>query len=447
MRKFASKAVIICCCLAASVTCANEHQKIRTYIQQKFPPEFVLNDAQISQLAWAFQHDKHTNDFDLWVQDPDFYVEISRALTRLYCAQLLRAGTIDAYNHFVAAQLAANNHAPLSLSGFNKLAQHVQALSASDYALLETAAILSAVSLSKPAEKIAQQAMDVSPVLNDNMGFLAATLRNGINIYPLTARIMQDSTAARKLLYILFPPQTNFRHMLYTEGGIGMYSYIRSMIAHGFIDCTNLDLWYAHWIINIAGFRGHVAQSGSLYLNEEVAQSMLTLKGLVYEILEQPSFDPLVPYLEFRAKNLGFSHLPQEEKLFYAHLGCLMRLYNIEDGQKLYNSLQKISANKLNAIKRHFMHGLHEPQQVTHMYVPALFGNALKYTQGDLDHVVTQILPAYDAILQQAARQNIHVALSFNQLSATKNIVQLLDKNAVEEQRFKILKDGTVTLG
>lgn len=447
MRSMYIKALaILCCCLFACSVFANDHRQIRRYVQQNFPAAFVINDAQISQLAWAFHHDKHTNDLDLRKNHQDIYVEISRALTRLYCAQLLRSGTLESYNRFVAAQSSVVNAKPLTFASYTKLSQHVQSLSAADYSLLETAAILSAVSLSKPAAALAQRAMDITPHSNDNMSFLAATLRNGINIYPLTAQIMRDDAAARKLLYVLFPPQTNFRHMLYTEGGIGMFKYLRNMIAHNFIDKESLNLWSAHWIINIAGFRGHIDQRGSIYLNENVAASILSLKTFVYEMLEQPNFDPLLPYLEFRAKALGFRDLPTEERLFYTHIGCLLRLYNIEEGKRLQASIQRIPVENIRAIKRYFLQGLHDPNQNTHLYVPALLGNALEVSNGNLEQVIEHMLPVYDAVLQQAARQNIH-KMSFNKLSASKNLKQLLNINPDDPKSFKILPDGTVLLG
>lgn len=445
LKKVIRAVVVISCLLTVNAHAHSSQQDLRNYIYSNFPITFNPNDLQIEQLAWAFRHNKHTNDSDLYAADQPMAIEVRRALTRLYCAQLLRAGTREAYQQFVVAQQSAKIEPTLSFAGFTKLAQHVQQLTPADYSLLETAEILSSVSLSQPAAELAARAMVEPPPSTDNMSFLAATLRNNINIYPITAQIMRDDSAARKLLYVLFPPQTNFRHMLYTEGGIGMFNYLRSMIKHGFIDKQSLDLWYAHWIVNIAAFRGHVDQRGSLYLNEPVAQAMLTLKDLIYEMLNTPNFDPLVPYLEYRAKHLGLAHLPTADRLFLAHWGSMLRLYTVPEGQELYASVMKIPVHKTRALKKYFATGLQDPNQATHLYVPAVFGNALKLTHGDLDQVLQQLLPIYDQILQQAARQRFTSSLSFNQLSASVNVQRLL-KSTVEP-RFKIQPEGTVLLG
>lgn len=423
---------------------SNAQEEIRSYIKNNFPADFTVSEPQIAQLAWALEHEHPTHDMDARINAKCAYIEVSRALTRLYCARLLRAGTREAYNAFMIAQLDAGVNAPLSFASFNKFSNHIQKLDQLDYELLETAAILSAVSLSKPAAELAQQVMQVRPVINNNMEFLATTLRNEPNIYPLAMHITQNNTAAKKLLYILFPPQTNFRHMLYTEGGIGMFKYLRTMIKHGFIDQEGLDLWYAHWIINIAGFRGHVDQRGSLYLMEPTAQAMHKLKCLVYEMLDTPNFDPLLPYLEYRAQGLGLAHLPEHEKLFFAHLGCLLRLYNFTDGQKLYTSVMRLPLDERQILEDHFFVGLHDATLMTHTYIPAFFGNAMEFTNGDLEQVITHLLPAYNKILRQYQQQNLTLSLSFNQLSSSDNIKYLL-QNAAREQRFNILADGTVT--
>ncbi|HSX21105.1 MAG TPA: hypothetical protein VLG38_08310 [Gammaproteobacteria bacterium] len=444
MPKYVLAKLGVCICILTFNAYADVTNQIQDHIATHFPANFTVNETQVAQLAWAFEHDKPTRDMDSHRTVEYKYVEINRALTRLYCARLLRLGNRDAYNQFVRAQLATGVRDPLSFVSFTKLAQHIQNLSMLDYDLLQTAAILSAVSLSKPASELAQGIMDGVPATN-KMDFLALTLRNNANIYPLAQQMLQDHTTAKKLLYILFPPQTNFRHMLYTEGGIGMFKYLRTMITHGFIDREGLDLWYAHWIVNIAGFRGHVDSRGSLYLTESVASAMQKLRGLIYEILNHPNFNPLPSYLEYRAQRLGYGNLSTDDRLFMTHLGCLLRLYNAADGQILHKSVQRLSTQQFAAVKKSFYAGLHDPMQNTAQHVPAVFANGLRMTNGDIAQVITQILPAYNKILLLAEQQKITAPLSFDELAATDSVTYLLN-NPPSTLRFEIVENGTVLL-
>lgn len=424
---------------------ANEQDIIRNYIKQNFPANFIVNDAQISQLTWILRHERQTFDMDPIVGKPDLHVEISRALTRLYCARLLRDGSRNAYNNFVQAQIDMHVNNPLTFTSFNQLARHIQQISAQDYALLETATILSAVSMSKAAAQLAHQAMHNVIDVNDNLEFLAITLRGKNNIYPLADQMSFTNEAAHKIFYVLFPPHTNFRHMLYTEGGIGMFNYLRAMIAHKFIDKNMLDLWYAHWVINIAGFRGYVNQHGSIYLNENVVQAMEHLRMLIYTMLDDPNFDPLMPYLEYRAKLLGFERLPNDKKWFFTHVGCLLRLYNITDGKRLYDNLTNLSENDIQFLQNSYINGLQDNTQIIHTHVPALFANAIALTN-DLNLVITKLLPVYNNILKQHAELKLTNRISFNNLCATQNLQRLLNKNAAKQQRFVITVDGQIEL-
>lgn len=420
---------------------------ISNYIDNHFPANFKVSANQIDQLSWVLDHNVSTNDLDLYIKSSAVHTEVSRALTRLYCSQLLRSGTRDSYNAFVAAQLQSNITEPLTFVTFNKLSKHIQSLQQNDYELLEVAAILAAVGLSEPATTLANKIVDQNPPLKDNLDFLSITLRNYGEMYPIAQQVMLDNTAAKKLLYILFPPQTNFRHMLYTEGGVGMFNSLRTMITHGYIDRSELDLLYASWIVNTAGFRGHILQNGSVYLTEPVAQAILKLQTLTYQILDFPTYNPLLPYLEYRAHGLGLQNLPYDDKLFITHLGCLMRLYNVSQGQRLYASVMKLPKNQRIYAMNYFLIGLDDPTQRTPTYVPALFGNILAATNGDIEKVIAKILPAYNEVLRQYIDQKQSNVLSFYKLASRDNIQYLLTRNDSNNiQRFHIDTNGTVTI-
>ena len=399
----------------------------------------------MTQLKWVLKQDHATNDQDLQVLQQELPIELRRVLTRLYCAKLLRQGTRDAYQQFVAAQqnTAATS---LSFSTFNKLGKTIVNLPAHDYEILETAIILAAVSLSQPAAMLARQNMDIEPISHDKLEFMAITLRNSLKLYPLTEKISQNNVIARKLLYILFPPQTNFQHMLYTEGGIGMFKYLRIMITHGYADNKAMQLLYAYWIVNMAGFRGHISQQGSLYMTENVAQAILKLQSLISEMLEIPNFDPLIPYLEYRARLLGLQDLPHNEKLFITHIGCMLRLYTISDGQRLQKAILQLPLQDYTATMQYFLQGLQDPNQLSIRYAPALFSNSLTSTQGSIEQVIAKILPIYNKAILNYATKEHQVAISFKKLAAKNNLKYLLLANNVNTQYLQIDAHGNVTL-
>jgi hypothetical protein len=419
-------AILFSCCMPCGVY-ADKIDLIRNTASNNFPATFHVSENQFAQLSWVLDHKNRTYDMDFAAADDTaVHIEIHRALTRLYCAQLLRTGTVDAYNSFIAAQLEADVAQPLQLSSFMQLSRHIQHLTDADYELVEAAIILTSVSLTQSAANLAQRVINVDSNETDALDFLSYTLRDPQDLYPITWNILNKNSNSKRLFYVLFPPHTNFRHMLYTEGGIGMFNYLRSMIAHGYINHGDLNLWYAFWIVNISGFRGHVQHNGSLYLTDPVAEAMGKLKYFVYEMLENPTYDPLLPYLEYRAKCVGYDRLPRDERLFFAHLACLLRIYTITEGQRLYASVTKLPLSERYAVMQEFYKGLHNTTHVYATHVPALFGNALHIEKGNIEKVILKILPAYNKILLQYRSENTESTLCCNELSAMKNLELLL---------------------
>lgn len=398
---------------------AVENAKLIDYINNNFADKLHLTAAQLQQLAWVVDHFRHSHDLEMCIapQNKAIHIEIARALTRLYCLELLKSGKKADYDKFISSQI----NQPLSFSSFKKLSKYIQQLKNSDHELLEQALILSAVSLSGQAEKMAINILNTNYTGasglsgSNSLEFLADTLRADVNIYPLISQ--------NKLLYVLFPPQTNFRHMLYTEGGVSMFKYLRTMIQHQYLDQVKMDLWYAYWIVNIAGFRGHVNYDGSVYLNEPVFQAMTKLKNLLDEMLDTPNANPLVAYLEYRADLLGFTNLPPNEKLLLAHLGSMLRLYTIDDGRELSAGYAKVADEYKKKLHASFYAGLVDYEQPATTHAPALFGNVLQMLDGDIQLTVKLVVPIYSQAL--FVREPGEV-VSFYDLSAMQSVKKII---------------------
>jgi len=440
LKKFLGAGISIYFILASGSSLADDTSRIRDYIRDNFANKLQISEQQIQQLSWIVTHKRRTYEMDRYIKPGQMHSEVSRALTRLYCLQLLKSGSKQSYDQFIAAQLVSNQIKPLSFNSFNKLSRHIQELKPLDYELIETSTVMSAVSLSAEASRLAQAAVNVDQV-SDNFEFLSATVRIDANIYPIAAKLIQEHDNAKKLLYVLFPPQTNFRHMLYTEGGANMFKYLRAMIKHQYIQRAELDLWYAYWITHIAGFRGHIAAEGSVYLTEQVFQAMTQLKAMIDVMLESPNYDPLEPYLEYRAGLLGFTNLPREQRLLLAHLGSL---YTIEDGRSLRTGVQQLSLAHRNQLL--------DPEHVTTTYGPALFANTLDLMDRNIEQTVAIMMPIYCKAIQsykQAAMRGgikAGASLSFSKICATAIIKKIIKLDAATVDLMTVNADGELQI-
>lgn len=420
---------------------ATPEDKIKLYIQANYPQEFKLSTIQLQQLTWILDHKRRSYDMDMYVAKNSMHIEVVRALNRLYCLRLLKSGTKHDYDKFIAAQVSVGVTNPLSFNSFKKLSKHIQLLLPLDYTLLETATILSAVSLSVEATRLAQQIIGLHKNTNNNLEFISASVRANPNIYPITKQLVSENPTAIKLLYIVFPPQTNFRHMLYTEGGVGMFKYLRAMITHKYMNKEELDLWYAYWIINISGFRAHVMHDGSVYLTEPVYQVMTKLKSLLDIMLESPNYNPLIPYLEYRAELLGLHNLAYQDRLLVAHLGALMRLYTFEDGKQLIAGFDQLSKQQKYILADYFNSSLKNYDCLGTTYVPALFANMLVLLDGDIKQAIKIITPIYIRAIQI----NPRVSLSFNTLSSVANLKKIIHMDTAELVKLvRVAADGEV---
>ncbi len=111
----------------------------------------------------------------------------------------------------------------------------------------------------------------------DSEQFITDVVTHRASLFPICALLDSD---ARNLLPSAFYENSHLRHMLDMEGGYNMLDSIKEAIKNKKITREQLDLWFARWIINIAGLDGHVPNSkGSIYLTEPVAKCIFALKA------------------------------------------------------------------------------------------------------------------------------------------------------------------------
>lgn len=360
-----------------------------------------LSETETEQLSWLEGHEQRSYDMDVYATTNEYsHIEVPRAIVRIRCLELLQDGDSRSYQEFVSAQ----NTSCLSFTNFKKLSAFIKRLTPNQILLLRKAVIITATSLTPQARA---QIPEIE-VLNSSLDFSAALVR---------------ATNAERQLYCMFPPQTNFRHMLYAESGNNMFKTLQTMIQLKYMGQTELDLWFAYWIVNMAGFRGHVDQRGSIYLTEHIASSMLYLKDLLDQMLLAPEYPVLSNYLQYRVRLIGLQEMPAEQQVVFGHLAGLLNLHTPLQGRMLYASFMQLPSKTRQDLVNFFNCDIHGFAPIS--YVPALFSNALLYADNDFSLVLSQLLPIY----MDAVRLSAGKGASFNQLSQTENIKKLLTLN------------------
>lgn len=280
-----------------------------------------------------------------------FAEEVARAFNREYCLRLLYQGDRHSYKKFIAAQVDNQEPYILKYDNFVKLSTIVQKLSIQEYSILQKGIVISAEHK------------------NDRNEFLGSN---------------------QKLLNIMFLPQTNMRHMLHTEGGISMFRVLREAFKQNYINPHELDVWFAYWIVNIAGYQGHIDGRGALYLNESFYNCLAFMIDNILAMYKTPNYDPLTPYLKFRADQLGIGY----EHLGVVHLACLMKMNNTRMGDEILTAFLSLPSDLKLEFNNLFVESLTNYEQITATYAPAYFLKELEST-ANIKHTLSKLLPNY----------------------------------------------------
>lgn len=146
---------------------------------------------------------------------------------------------------------------------------------------------------------------------------------NRLPIYSLLSKEASD------LLRYAFYENAHARQILDLEGGQNMLTSLRAAISNKTMDYVEFNLWYARWIINIAGLDGHLCPQGSSYLTQPVANGIFALKQELDQLWINPDHPVLTEYMRFRARQLDVKNL------YLAALGALMRQYTPIKGHQI----------------------------------------------------------------------------------------------------------------
>lgn len=378
----------------------NRLDPIKEYIHTHFADQLEITREQIEQLSWVLVNPVVTPELSTQRSSAAIHREVPRALSRLYCLQLLRDGSHQAYKAFVAPQTAPDVPR-LSEPSFQKFSREIAGLDAVSYQVLQATAILDAVTLSPEARKRAAKALG-KPVPEDSTDFLSVTAPYAEKIYPLARSIITKHPSAARLFEIVYLPHSHLRHMMYNEGSLSMYTVLNTGIQNKSISQDDMNLWYDHWMVNIAGFRGHSEPAGSVYLTQNTWRSMNQLKLLLDRLFREPKLNPMQLYLQKRGQWLQLNTLTRNpnEFLALASLGATARLFTRAEGSELYTSFKSLPENQQKQWIQHSRRHLTALASPPATYGPAVYANAIAVA--GLPETVRKVLPVMLRFYEQA---------------------------------------------
>ena len=311
---------------------------IRDYIKVTYGERLVISDEQIEQLSWVIDNPVHTPEMDAKARQKTIHREIPRALSRLYSLQLLRSGTQDDYQQFVAPQKDGG-----------------------------------------------------------------------------TPKLNKDSF-----------------NQMYNEGSLAMYSTLKKGFTDGSLKQSDLDLWYAHWLANIAGFRGHLAPVGSQYLTQRTFMVMNQIKTSLDKMYRDLKVNPMQVYLQKRSNSLHLSSWTKkpEERQALASLAAMLRLFTPQDGKVLFTSFRKLPAKDQQRWIAHVERQLKILPEPAPTYAPAVFANGIEIA--GVAESIQKLLPlaintyAVGEKMRTAGELGSDVPLSFRELASETLVKRVL---------------------
>ena len=403
---------------------------IREFIRETYGDRLNISEEQIEQLSWVIDNPVDIHEMVAKAEQKKIHQEVPRALSRLYSLQLLRSGTQDDYQQFIAPQTDSNNP-KLNKDSFNQMAELIGSMDAESYEVLQAGAIISAVTLSPKAR------LKASIILNeklpqDSVQFLSITMAKAMEIYSLARHIIKKHPSAEGKFEVIFLPDSHLRHMMYNEGSQAMYSSLKKGFANNSIKQNDLDLWYAHWLVNIAGFRGNLAPVGSLYLTQRTYMAMNQVKVSLDKMYRDTKVNPMQVYLQTRSNWLHLSSWTKktEERQALASLAAMLRLFTPQDGKELFASFRKLSTKDQQQWIAHVEQQMKVLPEPAPTYAPKVFARAIEVA--GITETIQKVLPLVinTYTLGQKMRSDgdlgSNIPLSFRELASNASVERIL---------------------
>lgn len=411
------------------------YEILKEYINKTYPHlSKMLTEKQYEQIDWI-DTTQQTNERVL--SEPNIHVQQQRIFAKLHFLFLLRQGGEEAYTRFVNGQ----KEPKLSAEHFEVLSQFITRLSETDYKQLWVATL---TCKSVEANKRAETVLEKPPL--DAVDFLAKVMTQAPRIYPAAAEILEEEKHADEGFRAMFDTG-HFRHMMYVEGGPKMFAKLREKIQDNF-QRKELELWFAYWLIDIAGFRAQTKELGSEYLNDNTYKALITLKSHLDNFFVDPQQEILRFYLNDRAKWLGLAesqanssafmprNVLETPRLILARIAAMQRLFTPEEKEGLERGLsclkEKLGVENYRILLE-TLNPLRVTDEPTPTYGPALLANLRADAGGKYEVAIVIGLPIYAKALQEYRKLREEnkidktLPLNLNGLAAKDNIKALLE--------------------
>lgn len=431
---------------------------LKQYVAATYPAlDAFITDEQYQQIDWL--DTTHQTNEQVPVAPVTIHLQQQRIFARLHFLSLFREGSPASYQRFIAGQ----KEPQLTEEHFRQCALLIQGLSDLAYQQLW---IATATCKSVTANGLAKTALD-QDLPFDSVDFLATVMTKAPQIYPAVCAL-PPGEGIQKNFAAMFDTG-HFRHMLYVEGGPNMFLKLRQKIKSGQIDKKSLDLWFAYWLIDIAGFRAQTKELGSAYLNDHTFRAVMCLKNHLDILLKHSDHAVLYHYLNDRAGWLGLpaasaaasvfaeaSAASDTPRLILARIAAMQRLFTQEEQEGLMRGLATLKTKLGDTGYEQLLsilNPLQETDEPTPTYGPALLANLRG--QVNYEQAIVIGLPIYAQALTtyRASRRdhglNPQLPLNLNGLAAPESITALIAADQEPDSTFSVAIDpsnGTTTL-
>lgn len=335
--------------------------KIVQSFADTYYPTLALQPNMFQQLSWLQDNSFITSQSTVHSKKDHVNIEVKRILSRLYSLHLLMEGGSAAYSTFVQSQTV---DIVLCEDNFNRLSHFIKTLTpAARECLMATCFITKS---DQAIRTIPEERRGELPA--DSEQFITHMVTHFSNVLPVCDSLTPEAVA---LLPYAFYKNSHARHMLDMEGGYNMVSNIAEAISTGEITTEQYNLWFARWILNIAGLDGHVNHRGSIYLTEPIANCIWALKLQLDELWSNSSHPVIDNYLAFRERQL------EVNDRYLAYLGTLMRQYSPIKGREIQIWFETLSETEQYKKLEAFQAQL-EQTKITPTFKPTVLVNLMQ---------------------------------------------------------------------
>ncbi len=297
-------------------------------------PGMTLSLEMHKQLYWLYNNSVNTSQSHPQVRhaSDDLNQEIKRVLSRLHNLRLLQNGSVSAYHAFIAAQPESEQ---LQWVHFQTWSQLIKTQSPA-----ATQCLIASCFMTKSDEAVRAAKRLSLTVSMDSERFLTDIVTQSPTLFPVCKHLDEE---AQQLLAFVFLKNSHARQMLDMEGTRALFDVLREKIKQGSITKEQYNLWFARWVLNICGLKGHVETRGACYFTNPLAESLEALKHTLDGLWDDADHDVYITYLTFRQNQLGVGNL------YLAQLGAMLRKHTPDVGAEIqawFDALPEVEGAK-----------------------------------------------------------------------------------------------------